>query len=177
MSNIFKVNNKDTRMMPVTSIVNFEHISLFILLLLLLNLVWEDIVLDNKFVFCNCEKYVVLWAGKVCWATHFHLYSPKTRLWKEKFSRQPFKNISRTLPCELNLTWWGEIYQNKSQTVVIKLEKSWTFWCNTPCQSFLQRINKAYIKSIDPRYSFFLSSGFPMYSFNRGTWCTCLKLG
>ena len=37
MSNIFKVNNKDTRTTPVTSIVNFEHISHFILLLLLLN--------------------------------------------------------------------------------------------------------------------------------------------
>ena len=37
MSNMFTVNNKDTRTMSVTTIVNFEHISHFILLLLLLD--------------------------------------------------------------------------------------------------------------------------------------------
>ena len=99
LSNIFKVNNKDTRTMPATSIVNFEHILVFILLLLLLNLVWEDIVSNNKFVFSKCEKCVILWAGKVCLATRFHLYSPKTRLQKDNFSRQPFTNISQTLKC------------------------------------------------------------------------------
>ena len=97
VSNIFKVSNKDTRTTPVTSTVNFEHILLFILLLLLLNSVWEDIVSNNKFAFSKCEKYVVLWAGKVCLATRFHLYSPKTRLRKDNFSRQLLRNISRTL--------------------------------------------------------------------------------
>ena len=24
---------------------------------------WEKVVSDNKFVFSNCEKYIVLWAG------------------------------------------------------------------------------------------------------------------
>ena len=37
MSNIFKVNNKDSRAISEASTVNFEHISHFILLLLLLN--------------------------------------------------------------------------------------------------------------------------------------------
>ena len=67
------------------------------------NWVWEDRVSDNKSVFSNYEKYVALWAGKVCWATHFHLYSPKTRLRKDDFSRQPFRKISRTLN---HLTYW-----------------------------------------------------------------------
>ena len=101
VSNISKVN-KDTRATPVTSIVNFEHISPFILLLLLLNSVWENIVLDNKFVFSNCEKYIVLWAGKVRWATRFHLYS---RLRKGYFSRQPFRNLSRTLGFYMMGSW------------------------------------------------------------------------
>ena len=37
MSNIFKVNNKDSRAISGASTVNFEHISHFILPLLLLN--------------------------------------------------------------------------------------------------------------------------------------------
>ena len=37
VSNIFKVNHKDTRAMFGASIINFEHISHFILLSLLLN--------------------------------------------------------------------------------------------------------------------------------------------
>ena len=44
-SNMFKVNNKDTRTTLSASIVNFEHSLQFIPLLLLLN---------------NCEKYIVL---------------------------------------------------------------------------------------------------------------------
>ena len=38
MPNIFKVKNKDTRTMSGASIVIFEHVSHFILLLILLNL-------------------------------------------------------------------------------------------------------------------------------------------
>ena len=29
------------------------------------------VVPGNKFVSSNCEKYIVLWAGKICWATRF----------------------------------------------------------------------------------------------------------
>ena len=48
MLNIFIVNNKDTRTMSGTFIVNFEHISLFILLLLLVN--------SNKEMLVDPEK-------------------------------------------------------------------------------------------------------------------------
>ena len=37
MLNIFKVNNKDTRMMPGASIFNFEHILVFLKLFMCLN--------------------------------------------------------------------------------------------------------------------------------------------
>ena len=87
MSNIFKVNNKDTRTTSGASVVNFEHISHFILLLLLLNsnkknVSWarEIIVPDNKFTFSNCEKYIVLWAGENCLVTSFHSYLSNIRL-------------------------------------------------------------------------------------------------
>ena len=75
MSNIFKVNNKDTR----------------------INAGWtlETIVLGNKFVLSNCEKYIVQWARKICWATCFHPDSPNIRL--DQFSQQLFKKLSRTL--------------------------------------------------------------------------------
>ena len=33
------------------------------------------------------------------------------------------KNIGKVAPCEANLTWCGEIYQNKSGTAVIKSEE------------------------------------------------------
>ena len=55
------------------------------------------VVLDNKFVFSNCEKYVVVRAGKICWATCFQLYSPTISLRKDKFSRRYFEKIHRTL--------------------------------------------------------------------------------
>ena len=65
MSNMLEVKNKYTRTTGV-SIVNFEHILQFILLLLLLNSnkYSKTLVLD-KFVFSNCEKYIVLLAGKI----------------------------------------------------------------------------------------------------------------
>ena len=47
--------------------------------------------------YSNCEKYIVLWAGKTCCAKHFHEYSSNIRLRKENFSRQCFKKISQTL--------------------------------------------------------------------------------
>ena len=50
---------------------------------------------DSKFVFNYCEKYIILWAGKMICAICFNLYSPNMRL--QKFSRWYFKKISRTL--------------------------------------------------------------------------------
>ena len=54
MSNIFKVNNKDTRTASGASIVIFEHISKFILLFIIaelqqINAAWdrETLVSDN----------------------------------------------------------------------------------------------------------------------------------
>ena len=67
--NIFKINNKDARMS--------EHISHFVLLLLLLNS--RYIVSDKKLIFSKCEKYIVQCTGKICWATCFHFYSLKIR--------------------------------------------------------------------------------------------------
>ena len=66
MSNIL---NKDTRMMSGASIVDFEHILLFVLLLIWLN--------SNKYMpvgpeewwfqtFSKFEKHIVLQAGKIC---------------------------------------------------------------------------------------------------------------
>ena len=72
---MFKVGKKDTRttrLTPGASVVNT---------------IWtrETIVLDNKFVFSDCEK-LVLWAWKICWTACFHPYSPNIRLRKDKFS-------------------------------------------------------------------------------------------
>ena len=109
MSNIFKVSNKDTRTTSGTSIVNFKHISHFILLLILLNMnkCWLGLI-NGRFrqcVFSNIEEYIVLSGGEICWAIYFHIYSPNLRLQKYKVSRQHFKNISQTLkyPILLNL--------------------------------------------------------------------------
>ena len=65
-SNMFEVNNKYTRTTTGVSVVNFEHILEFILLLLLLNSSKYSKTLgsDNKNVFSNCEKYMVLLARK-----------------------------------------------------------------------------------------------------------------
>ena len=35
----------------------------------------ETIFLENKFVFSNCEKYIALLPGNICWSTSFHPYS------------------------------------------------------------------------------------------------------
>ena len=32
-------------------------------------------------------------------------------------------NVGKVAPCKANLTWCGEIYQNKSRTAVIKSEE------------------------------------------------------
>ena len=78
----------------IVNIVEFEQI----------NAVWdwETVVSDNKFVFSNSEKYIVLWAGGIC----FHLYSPNIRLQKNKFLWQHSKKISRTLESVKNFPFW-----------------------------------------------------------------------
>ena len=53
-----------------------------------------------KFVFHNCEKYNVLWAGKICWTLCFYLYSLSIKLRKDKFSWHHLKKISRNLQNE-----------------------------------------------------------------------------
>ena len=65
MSNIFRVNLKDTRTTSGASIVNFEHILHFIVNIAKFeqkSAGWaqEMVVSDNKFVFTNCLKYIVL---------------------------------------------------------------------------------------------------------------------
>ena len=85
---------------------------------------WEMAFSKNKFVFSNCEKYTVLWAKKICWAICFHLYSPKARFWKDKFSQQNFKKISWQLHlCKLLLyikfTFsWTWTFQKKISQVI-----------------------------------------------------------
>ena len=73
MSNIFKifkVNIKDARKVFGCSIVNFEHISHIVIVIIAevkhINAIWgrETIVSYNKFVFSNCGIYNVLWARK-----------------------------------------------------------------------------------------------------------------
>ena len=78
-------------MMFGASIVNFEHtfystIDVAEFKQINAGWAWETAVLDRKFVSNNCEKYTVLWSGKICWAICLHLYLPHLRLWKDKFS-------------------------------------------------------------------------------------------
>ena len=97
--NIFKVNTKDTRTSGA-SIANFEHISKFILLLILLNSnkkmpVGLLFILNSFSV--TVKKNIVPWARKIYLAICFHFYSSNIRLGKDKFSQQLFKKICRTM--------------------------------------------------------------------------------
>ena len=52
------------------SFVNFEHIAIYSVIIVefqQIDVAWscDILVSDNKFVFSNCEKYTVLWAGKI----------------------------------------------------------------------------------------------------------------
>ena len=52
MSNMFKVNNKDTKTMPGAAAVNFEHISHFIITTAVFKQInasstWETVISDN----------------------------------------------------------------------------------------------------------------------------------
>ena len=103
---MFKNNNKDTRTMSLT----LPLTTLFLLLTLYISCplfycykFWNQ---TNKchlrlsfqvinLLSVKCEKYIVLWAGTICWATHYHPYSPKIRLQNDnsvtKFLQQSFK--------------------------------------------------------------------------------------
>ena len=99
MSNVFKVNNKDTRVTSVVSLASLALLFLlhFILLLLLLNLskYWLGLRIYN---FRQKNLFSVT-ARNLFWATCFHCCSPNIRLRKDKFSRQRFKKISRLTVC------------------------------------------------------------------------------
>ena len=125
MSNIFKVNNKDTRTTSDVSIVNFEHVLRYLLLLILLNLNKNMLVGPEErqfqtinLFFSNFEKYIVLWERKICCAINFYLYSPNLRFLKDKFSRQQFKKISQTLTTEAS-----KIRSSRSRSYSLK----WAF--------------------------------------------------
>ena len=78
--------------------------------MILLNSNWarKTVVSDNKFVFSNCEKHIVLWAEKIYGAKCFHFYSLNVRLQKDKFSRRHFKKIIRNLSSTISFDqgWW-----------------------------------------------------------------------
>ena len=104
--NTFKVNSKNTKTTSGASIVKFEQILHCILLFILLNsnkkcwLGLRNSSFRQKIVFSNCEKYIVLWAKKICWLYVFIFIHP-TKVWKrinfKKTSRWNFKKISWTL--------------------------------------------------------------------------------
>ena len=66
MSNIFRVNNEDTRMTSGASFVNFEHIAIYSVIIVefqQIDVAWscDILVSDNKFVrniqSCGLEKF------------------------------------------------------------------------------------------------------------------------
>ena len=95
--------------------------------------IWGCIVLDNKLVFSNFGKYIILWARKTCWNICFHPYSPNLRLWKDKFSWQCFQKISRTLsicstaPLKDDMKKW---YSNGSPAKIQISTSGADCWCN-----------------------------------------------
>ena len=62
---------------------------------------WEMVVSGNKFVFSNCEIYIIVWVGKIFCTVclYLHLYSCKIKLLRDTFSWQHFKKISSILQC------------------------------------------------------------------------------
>ena len=93
MLSIFEVNNKYTRTTNGVSIANFEHILQFVLVLLLLNLnkYSKIIASDNKVVFNNCEKYIVLLAGKIFVELHVFIFIHKH---SQKLTSYLFQNYA-----------------------------------------------------------------------------------
>ena len=83
MSNIFKVNTKDTRTTYGVSVVNFEQILYFILLLIAgfnqitASWAWETTVSDNKVVFRTVRNILSYGLGKFAGVQDVILVCPK----------------------------------------------------------------------------------------------------
>ena len=64
--------------LPGASFVNFEHNFVLCSTVIIdefkqINVVWVwETLVSDRFVFINCEKYIVLRAVKICWAMCFH---------------------------------------------------------------------------------------------------------
>ena len=113
VSTILKVNNDVTRTTSVASIVNFEHISHFILLLLLNSNKSKYSLGLRIYSFRQWICFQQLWemhfpmGRKILLAT-FSSILTQNRLQRDNFSRQRSKKISRTLltlPC-FELSWF-----------------------------------------------------------------------
>ena len=138
---MFKINSKDTRATSGACIVNFNHILQFILPLLLLNQnkCYETLISDSKFVFNNFDKCIILSAGKICWATCFHLYSPNIKFQNDTFSRQYFKKVGRTLIYIYGRRYLFQIYISLLQKFLSNCSVSVIWFVTLFCQfSFLK---------------------------------------
>ena len=113
---MFKNNNKDTRTMSLT----LPLTTLFLLLTLYISCplfccykFWNQ---TNKchlrlsfqvinLLSVKCEKYIVLCAGTICWATNYHPYSPKIRLQKDNSLTKIFTTeLQKVEPCETGIS-------------------------------------------------------------------------
>ena len=69
MSDMFKVNNKDTKTMPGDAAVSFEHISHFIITIAEFEQInasstWETVISDNEVVFRTVRNTLPYGLGK-----------------------------------------------------------------------------------------------------------------
>ena len=97
VSNILKVSNKDTGMESGTSIVNFQHVSHFILLSNLLNLNKEMLVGPEKWTFETINLFLVTVRNILFYGLGKFVRLYVLRMRKDKLSRRHFKKISGTL--------------------------------------------------------------------------------
>ena len=116
---MFKNNNKDTRTtsltLPLTTLFLLLTLNIFCTLFYCykfsnqtnkchLGLSFQVINLLSV----KCEKYIVLWAGTICWATNYHPYSPKIRLQKDNSLTKNFHNRASK-----SQTLWDRNFRNK----------------------------------------------------------------
>ena len=85
---------------------------------------------------------------EICWAACFHPYSPKIRLWKDNFSRQPIKKIRRTLMLLIDvinsgyvirlINLWQKISMQHMfwKAVVTKFEKNVSSYYSNMCVQY-----------------------------------------
>ena len=97
MSNILKVNNKDTGMASGTSVVNFKHVSHFILLSNLLNLNKQMLVGPEKRTFQTINLFLVTVRNILSYGLGKFVRLYVLRMRKDNLSRQHFKKISGTM--------------------------------------------------------------------------------